>query len=66
MHAVDGLSFTLRRGEILGLVGESGSGKTTIAKCILRLIEPTAGTIRLRGTEITHLTRRRMRPLRGS
>jgi oligopeptide transport system ATP-binding protein len=64
VHAVDGVSFTLRRGEILGLVGESGSGKTTIAKCILRLVEPTAGTIRLRGTEITRLTKRQMRPLR--
>jgi len=64
VHAVDGLSFELRRGEVLGLVGESGSGKTTAAKCILRLIEPTAGTIRLGGTDITHLSRRAMRPLR--
>jgi len=64
VHAVDGVSFSLRRGEVLGLVGESGSGKSTIAKCILRLIEPTAGTIRLTGTDITHLSRRAMRPLR--
>ena len=64
VHAVEGVSFALRQGEVLGLVGESGSGKSTIAKCILRLIEPTAGTIRLRGTDITHLSRRLLRPLR--
>jgi oligopeptide/dipeptide ABC transporter ATP-binding protein len=64
VHAVDGVSFTLGRGEMLGLVGESGSGKSTVANCVLRLIEPTSGTIRLNGTDITHLTRRQMRPLR--
>jgi oligopeptide/dipeptide ABC transporter ATP-binding protein len=64
VHAVDGVSFTLARGEILGLVGESGSGKSTVANCVLRLVEPTAGTIRLNGTDITHLSRRAMRPLR--
>jgi len=64
VHAVDGVSFTLGQGEMLGLVGNSGSGKTTIAKCILRLVDPTAGTIRLRGTDITHLSRRALRPLR--
>jgi oligopeptide/dipeptide ABC transporter ATP-binding protein len=64
VHAVDGVTFTLARGEILGLVGESGSGKTTIGRCILRLLEPTAGTIRLGGIEITHLSRRQLRPLR--
>ncbi len=64
VHAVDRVSFALGRGEILGLVGESGSGKTTIAKCILRLVEPTSGVIRLGGTEITQLTRRQLRPFR--
>jgi oligopeptide/dipeptide ABC transporter ATP-binding protein len=64
VHAVDGVSFTLGRGEILGLVGESGSGKSTVANCVLRLTQPTAGTIRLKGVDITNLSRRRMRPLR--
>ena len=64
VHAVDGVSLTLARGEMLGLVGESGSGKSTVANCILRLVEPTSGTIRLAGTDITHLSRRRLRPLR--
>jgi oligopeptide/dipeptide ABC transporter ATP-binding protein len=64
VHAVDGVSFTLGRGEMLGLVGESGSGKSTVANGILRLTEPTSGTIRLNGVDITHLSRRQMRPLR--
>ena len=64
VHAVDGVSLELGDGEILGLVGESGGGKSTIAKCILRLVEPTAGTIRLQGADITHLSRRSLRPLR--
>ena len=64
VHAVDGVSFTLAPGEILGLVGESGSGKSTVGNCVLRLVEPTAGTIRLKGVDITHLPRRRLRPLR--
>jgi oligopeptide transport system ATP-binding protein len=64
VHAVDGVSFTLARGEMLGLVGESGSGKSTVARCVLRLVEPTAGSIRLNGTDITHLSQRQMRPLR--
>jgi oligopeptide/dipeptide ABC transporter ATP-binding protein len=64
VHAVDGVSFTLGRGEILGLVGESGSGKSTVANCVMRLAEPTGGTIRVNGIDVTHLSRRQMRPLR--
>jgi ABC-type oligopeptide transport system ATPase subunit len=51
-RAVDDVSFTLRRGEILGLAGGSGSGKTTLARCLVRLIEPDAGTIELDGTDV--------------
>lgn len=64
VHAVDGVSFALGRGEMLGLVGESGSGKSTVANCVLRLVEPTSGTIALGDVDITHLSRRQMRPLR--
>lgn len=64
VHAVEDVSFELARGEVLGLVGESGSGKSTVANCVARLIEPTSGTIRLHGEEITHLSRRAMRPHR--
>ena len=64
VHAVDGVSFTIAEGEFFGLVGESGSGKSTVGNCVLRLLEPTEGTIRLLGDDITHLSRSRMRPFR--
>jgi oligopeptide transport system ATP-binding protein len=64
VHAVDGVSFSIAPGELLGLVGESGSGKSTVANCVIRLLEPTGGTIRLKGQDISHLSRRAMRPLR--
>ena len=59
VKAVDGVSFAIDPGETLCLVGESGCGKSTVGKLLLRLIEPTEGTIRLDGEDITHLGRAR-------
>ncbi len=64
VRAVDDVSFSLRRGEMVALVGESGCGKTTTAQTILRMVEPTAGTIMVDGQDITALSQRRLRPLR--
>ncbi len=64
VYAVDDVSFSIGTGETLGLVGESGCGKTTVGRTILRLIEPTAGSIRLDGHDVTHLGRAELRPFR--
>jgi oligopeptide/dipeptide ABC transporter ATP-binding protein len=64
IRAVDGVSFSIARGEVVGLVGESGSGKSTVGRSILRLIEPTAGSIRFDGVEITSLSKQALRRLR--
>ena len=64
IRAVDGVSFTIKAGETLCLVGESGSGKSTVGRLVLRLIEPTAGSVRLDGHDITYLGRDAMRPWR--
>ncbi|HET8604990.1 MAG TPA: ABC transporter ATP-binding protein [Marmoricola sp.] len=63
-RAVDGISFDVQAGQMLALVGESGCGKTTTAQSLLRMVEPTAGSIRLEGRDITHLGQRELRPLR--
>jgi len=64
VYAVDGVSFAIAPHETLGLVGESGCGKSTVGRTVLRLLEPTAGTIRLDGRDITHLGRTALRARR--
>lgn len=64
VHAVNGVSFQVRRGETLGVVGESGCGKSTLGKVLIRLLDATSGRIVYEGTDITRLSYRRLRPFR--
>ena len=64
VHALEDVSLEVAPGEVVGLVGESGSGKTTIARCALRLIEPTSGAVQFAGTDLRALTQHELKPFR--
>jgi oligopeptide/dipeptide ABC transporter ATP-binding protein len=64
VHAVDDVSLSLAAGQTLGIVGESGCGKSTLARCLVRLLEPTGGTLRFHGADITQAGRKGLRPFR--